>query len=51
MLCRRRSPLGAALAERLFELAWIEPAPPGRAVLITDAWRGRLEAAVRGRLW
>jgi DNA-binding transcriptional ArsR family regulator len=29
--------LGAALAQRLFELAWIERAPRGRAVLITEA--------------
>jgi DNA-binding transcriptional ArsR family regulator len=29
--------LGAALAQRMFELAWIERAPRGRAVLITEA--------------
>ncbi len=29
--------LGAALAQRLFELAWIERAPRGRAVVITEA--------------
>lgn len=28
--------LGAALAQRLFALGWLEPAPAGRAVMITD---------------
>jgi DNA-binding transcriptional ArsR family regulator len=34
--------LGAALADRLLELAWIERRPRGRALLITDAGRDGL---------
>jgi DNA-binding transcriptional ArsR family regulator len=38
--------LGAALATRLFELAWLKPHPDTRAVLITDAGRHCLANAL-----
>ena len=34
--------LGAGLADRLFELGWLRPAPDGRAVRITPEGRGRI---------
>ncbi|HEX4009352.1 MAG TPA: metalloregulator ArsR/SmtB family transcription factor [Solirubrobacteraceae bacterium] len=36
--------LGAALAQRMFALGWLEPAPAGRAVTVTDAGAGQLGA-------